>query len=259
MGMGLNNKIALVTGAGRGIGRAIALRLAADGALVVVNYKTNADAAAEVVRKIEAAGGEAFALQADVTSADAIRSMFTTLDAELTRRRGSNQFDVLVNNAGTGRLGSPSDTTEADFDLIFATNVKGPFFVTQQAIPRLRDWGRVITISSGRSKRPFVPTAAYCMAKAATDSLTVLLAAELGNRGITANTLAPGWTMTDLSAGFLGDVDNERAISGVTALGRLGQPDDIAAVASFLASDDSRWVTGQYIEASGGFDMVATR
>lgn len=255
----LGGKVAVVTGGSRGIGRAIALRLAGDGALVAINYMSNAAAAEAVVAAIAAAGGEAFTVQADLSSYAGIRALFDTLDGELTSRRDDSGFDILINNAGTGRAGTPSDTSEADFDAVFATNVKGPFFVTQAAIPRLRDAGRVVFISSGRSKRPLVSTAAYCMAKAAVDTLAVMLAAELGPRGITVNALAPGWTVTELSSEFLGDPHNQQAISEISALRRLGQADDVAAVAAFLASDQAAWITGQYIEASGGFDLVATR
>lgn len=255
----LDDKVAVVTGGGRGIGRAIALRLAGDGALVAVNFVSNAAAAEAVVTDITAGGGDAFTVQADVSSHDGIRALFDTVDGELESRRREPGFDILVNNAGTGRAGSPSETSEADFDAVFAANVKGPFFVTQASIPRLRDGGRVVLISSGRSKRPLVSTAAYCMAKAAVDTLAVMLAAELGPRGITVNALAPGWTVTELSSQFLGDPHNQRAVSEMTALRRLGQAEDVAAVAAFLASDEAAWVTGQYIEASGGFDLVATR
>ena len=194
-----------------------------------------------------------------MSSVAGISRLFDALDRELDSRRGTSALDVLVNNAGVGRVGLPSDTSEEDFDLVFASDVKGPFFVTQAAIPRLRDGGRIISISSGRSKRPFAENAAYCMAKAALDSHIVMLAAELGPRGITANALAPGWTVTDQSADFLGDEDNQRGIVELTALRRLGRPDDIAGVAAFLASDDGRWVTGQYVEASGGYDVSAGR
>jgi len=149
---------------------------------------------------------------------------------------------------GAGRFGGVADASEETFDLIFDIDMKGPFFVTQAAIPRLRDGGRITTISSGRSKRPTGTTAAYYMAKAAVNTHIVMVAQELGCRGITANALAPGWTVTDQSG-----------IVAVTALRRLGQPDDIASVAAFLVSEEGRWVTGQYVEASGGFDLLAVR
>ena len=255
----LKGKIAVVTGGSRGIGRAIAMRFASDGALVIVNYRGDADAAAAAVSDIEAAGGSAFAVHGDISSTTGVDDLFSSLDRELTDRRGTHHFDILVNNAGVGRFGGVADTSEETFDLIFDTDVKGPFFVTQAAIPRLRDGGRIITISSGRSKRPTGTTAAYCMAKAALDSHIVMVAEDLGRRGITANALAPGWTVTDQSVDFLGDDENQRGIVAATALRRLGQPDDIASVAAFLASDEGRWVTGQYLEASGGFDLLAVR
>jgi 3-oxoacyl-[acyl-carrier protein] reductase len=258
-GRPLTGKTALVTGGGRGIGAAIGRRLAVDGAVVALNYLSDAAAAQELAAGIAQQGGEAFPVQADVSSMSGIRQLFETLDAELEDRRGSPALDILVNNAGVGRVGRPSDTPEDVFDLVFATDVKGPFFVTQAAIQRMPDGGRIISISSGRSKRPFAANAAYCMAKAAIDSHVVMLAAELGPRNITANALAPGWTVTDQSSEFLRAAENQNQIVERTALRRLGEPDDIAAVAAFLASDEGRWVTGQYVEASGGYDVAASR
>ena len=187
--MSLKGKVAVVTGASRGIGRAIALRLARDGALVCVNYHSNAEAAQAVVAEIEAAGGEAFALQADVGSVEQLGRFFETLDAELVKRRGDRRFDILVNNAGVAVTGPTATATEPDFDRVFATNVKGPFFTTQHAIPRLRDGGRVVNLSSGLSRRPMPQYSAYSMTKAAIDTFTVSLAAELGNRVEVVNTI----------------------------------------------------------------------
>lgn len=255
--MGLKGKVAVVTGASRGIGRAIAQRLARDGALVCVNFHRNADAAQSAVAEIEAAGGEAFALQADVSSVAQLGRFFEALDTELKHRRGDRRFDILVNNAGVSRRSPTASATEAEFDLVFATNVKGPFFVTQHAIPRLRDGGRVINVSSSLSRHPMAMATAYCMSKAALDTFTEALAGELGNRGITVNTLAPGLTATDLNAEFR--AANPRAVLAVaamTALGRIGSVEEIASAAALLASPDSGWVTGQYVEASGGSGLV---
>jgi NAD(P)-dependent dehydrogenase (short-subunit alcohol dehydrogenase family) len=254
--MSLEGKVAVVTGASRGIGRAIALRLARDGALVCVNYHSNAGAARSVVGEVESAGGEAFALQADVGSVEQLGRFFEALDAELSARRGDRRFDILVNNAGVAVVGTTATATEADFDRVFTTNVKGPFFTTQHAIPRLRDGGRVINLSSALSRRPMPQYTAYSMTKAAIDTYTVALAAELGRRGITVNTLAPGLTATDMSAGLRDDPNAERAYSAMTALGRLGKVEDIADAVALLASPDSGWVTGQYVEASGGLRLV---
>ena len=254
--MGLQGKIAVVTGASRGIGRAIAVRLAKEGALVAVNYQKNADAASAVVREIDGAGGAAFAVQGDVGTVAGIRQFFQTLDAELTKRHGSNQFDILVNNAGIGRQGTVETTSEEVFDELMAVNVKGSFFVTQEAIPRLRNGGRIINLSSALSRHPYPRMAAYSMGKAAINLFTMILAAELGKRGIIANAIGPGLTVTDFTAHARQDPQAVQAVSAHTALGRLGETEDIAGVAAWLASDDAGWVTGQYIEASGGIGMV---
>ncbi len=251
--MSLQGKIAVITGSSRGIGRAIALRLAKDGALVAVNYQKNAEAAAEVVREI---GGESLAVQGDVGSVAGIRQFFQALDAELNKRHGSPKFDILVNNAGIGRQGTVESTTEEVFDELVAVNVKGPFFVAQQAIARLRNGGRVINLSSALSRHPIPNMAAYSMTKAAVNLFTVILAANLGKRGITVNAIAPGLTVTDFTAHARRDPQVVQAVSAHTALGRLGEVKDIAGVAAWLASDDAGWVTGQYIEASGGIGMI---
>jgi NAD(P)-dependent dehydrogenase (short-subunit alcohol dehydrogenase family) len=254
--MSLQGKIAVVTGASRGIGRAIAVRLAKAGAMVVVNYQRNAQAAADVVREIEATREETFALQGDVGSLAGISRFFQALDAELTRRRGGNQFDILVNNAGIGREGTVETTSEEVFDEVMAVNVKGTFFVTQAAISRLRSGGRIINLSSALSRHPYPRMAAYSLGKAAINHFTLILAAELGKRGITVNAVGPGLTVTDFTAAARQDPNVVRQVSAHTALGRLGEAEDIAGVAAWLASDDARWVTGQYIEASGGSGFV---
>src|SRR3954470_25039658 len=234
--MSLKGKVAVVTGASRGIGRAIALRLARDGALVCVNYHSNAGAARSVVGEVEAAGGEAFALQADVGSVEQLGRFFEALDAELTARRGDRRFDILVNNAGIALVGTTAAATEADFDRLFAVNVKGPFFATQRAIPRLRNGGRVVNLSSNLSRPPMTQATAYSMTKAAIDTFTVALAAELGGRGITVNTLAPGLTATDMNARMRDDPRMGPLFSAMTALGRVGKVGDIADAVAMLAS-----------------------
>ena len=254
--MNLKGKIAVVTGAGRGIGRAIALRLAKDEAMVAVNYQKNAEAAAAVVQEIKRVGGNAFAVQGDVGTMQGIAQFFQSLDAELTKRQGGNQFDILINNAGIGSQGTIETTSEEAFDELMAVNVKGPFFVTQEALPRLRDGSRIINLSSALSKHPYPRMTAYSMGKAAINHLTLILAAELGKRGITVNAIGPGLTVTDFTAQARQDPNAVRAVSAHTALGRLGEVEDIAGVAAWLASEDARWVTGQYIEASGGSGLV---
>ena len=254
--MKLEGKIAVVTGGSRGIGRAIAARLARDGALVCVNYHSNAGAAQEAVGEIERAGGEAFALQADVGSIADLGRFFAALDAELTQRRGDRQFDILVNNAGIAARGDINTATEEDFDKVFATNVKGPFFTTQHAIPRLRDGSRVVNLSSSLSLRPMPQGIAYAMTKGAINTMTLALAAELGRRGITVNTLSPGLTETELNAGLRENAQFVGMFAAMTALGRIGKVEDIADAAALLASAEAGWVTGQYFEASGGLGLI---
>jgi NAD(P)-dependent dehydrogenase (short-subunit alcohol dehydrogenase family) len=248
----LEGKVALVTGASRGIGRAIARRLAQDGALVVVHYGSNAAAANETVTQIERAGGQAFVAAADLTSVEAIEQMFQSLDVELGRRRGERGLDILVNNAGLLRTGGIATLSEADFDAMFATNVKGTLFVTKTCLPRLRHGGRIINLSSGTTLRGRPEMLGYAASKAAVSYIAVALAAELGPRGITVNTLTPGVIRTDMMERWLQDASYlDRSLKN-TALGRIGEVDDIADVAAFLASDQARWVTGQMLVANGG-------
>lgn len=254
--MGLGGKVALVTGGSRGIGRAIAQRLAQDGALVVVHYGQNAEAAHQTVQEIATSGGSAFAVQADLAALPQIEQLYQTLDDELAKRTGSRHFDILVNNAGISTLMPYPQMTPAQFDQTFAVNVRGPFFVTQMALPRLRDGGRIINISSDASKGASPPiTVAYSMSKAALDAFTRSLAADLGKRQITANTIAPGATETEMNAAMFAKPAVRKSVADMTALGRLGTPTDIANVVALLASADSAWITGQYIVASGGLRL----
>ena len=255
--MGFDGKIAVVTGGSRGIGRAIARRLARDGAMVCINYRSDEKAARSVVEEIEWEGGEAIALRADVGSVSELDRFFEELDAELTARRGDRRFDILVNNAGIALRSTTAECTEADFDRLFATNVKGPFFAAQRAISRLREGGRIINLSSALSRKPMAFSTPYAMTKAAIDAFTIALAGELGRRGITVNTIAPGLIATEMNAEFrASDPRVEPMLASMTALGRIGAVEDIASAVALLASADSGWITGQYIEASGGAGLV---
>jgi 3-oxoacyl-[acyl-carrier protein] reductase len=253
--MKLKEKTAVVTGSSRGIGRSIAERFAKEGALVVIHYGSNAKAADETVSAIKSGDGAAFALQADLSSVEEIQRLFQRLDEELTSRTGSNRFDILVNNAGIASPASYREMTVGQFDHLFAVNVRGAFFVTQAAISRLRDGAKIINISSMASRHasPSPMTTPYSMTKAALDAFTLGLAQDLGTRKIMANTIAPATVETDINSQFLKKPEIRKQIESQTALGRIGQTADIANVAAFLASDDNTWVTGQYIEASGGF------
>jgi 3-oxoacyl-[acyl-carrier protein] reductase len=247
----LAGKIALVTGAGRGIGRAIALRLGAEGAVVAVHYNASAEAAQRVAATITHAGGTAFTLAADLADMPSARALIPSLQAELQRRFGVPQFDILVNNAGIGGGGAIETVTEAIFDRVMQVNLKAPFFLIQQALTLLRDHGRIINISSIGTRSAYPRMAAYSPAKAGLEALSLLLASHLGPRGITVNAVLPGATVTDMNAGARDPVTS-REIAATVALRRVGQPEDIADIVAFLASDRGRWITGQCIDASGG-------
>ncbi|WP_044561313.1 glucose 1-dehydrogenase [Azospirillum sp. B4] len=243
----LNGKVAVVTGASKGIGAAIAKALAGEGAAVVVNYASSKAGADTVVQAITAAGGKAIAVQADVAKADQAQALIAAAVREFGR------LDVLVNNSGVYEFSPIEEVTEAHYRRIFDVNVLGLLLTTQAAAKHLGEGGSIINISSAVTSL-FVPNSAvYTGTKGAVDAITGVLANELGPRKIRVNAINPGIVETEgtHTAGFIGS-DFERDITTQTPLGRTGQPDDIAAVAVFLASDDARWLTGERLVASGG-------
>jgi 3-oxoacyl-[acyl-carrier protein] reductase len=246
LSLSLANKVAIVTGASRGIGRAIAESLAAAGASVVVNHRDSASQAAETVASIERAGGRAAAIQADMASIPEIQRLVATTIKEF------GALDILVNNAGVGNRTAMAEMTESEFDWTIAVNARGPMFAIQAAVPRMRDNGRIINISSCGSRVAQTTSllAVYQMSKGALEQLARCYMKELGARGITINTVLPGFVETELAA----DTPQEYKDSLIrrTALGRLGTPEEIASVVCFLATDAARWITGEAIQVSGG-------
>ena len=240
----LTDKIAIVTGASAGIGRAIAERLAQEGAAVVVNYGRSADKAKAVVAAIESKGGKAVAMQADMSKVTDARRLVR----ETVLRFG--RLDILVNNAGVSLAKSLGETTEQEFDQIFALNAKGPYFAMQEAATVIADGGRIVNISTDGTHMGFAGVTAYLGSKAALEQFTKGLAHELAPKGVTVNTVSPGFTDTAM----LWDSFRETGAQ-MSPLKRLGTPGDIADVVVFIVSDQARWLTGQNIHASGGVVM----
>lgn len=250
----LQSKTALVTGASKGIGRATAERLARDGAFVIVNYATDKAGALAAVGTISQGGGRAVALQGDVSTVAGIKALFTGVDKVL-KDGGFKALDILVNNAGVYPMGTLETTTEEDFDRTFAVNVKGLFFTTQEAVKRMPQGGRVINISTTLTRVGSNSMLAYSASKGAVDILTRDMALALGPKGITVNAINPGLVRTEGTTGMTSSNETVKHFADQTALGRIGEPQDIADVVSFLANDNARWVTAQKIEASGGYHL----
>jgi 3-oxoacyl-[acyl-carrier protein] reductase len=243
-------RTALVTGASRGIGRAVALRLARDGFRVAVNYARDETAAKEVVGLIEEGGGSAFAVQADLGVQEDVHRLAGRVGRE------TDVLDVLVNNAGIGSSGPIGEETPEGYDRVFAVNVKGLFFLTQQVLPLIPDGGRIVNITSGAARIAFPEGIVYAMTKGALQVFTLALAKELGPRGITVNNVAPGIIDTDVNAGWLrGNPEAQAYAASRHALNRIGHADEIANVVAFAASSDAGFITGTTIDATGGGNL----
>lgn len=245
--------LSLVTGASRGLGRNTALSIARHGGDVIVTYRNGKDAADAVVADIQALGRKAVALRLDTSKVSSFPDFVLAVRAALKDAWGRDTFDHLINNAGHGEMTAFSATTQAQFDALFDVHVKGVFFLTQSLLPALADGGRIINFSSGLTRVSFPGFSAYAAAKGAVETLTVYLAKELGGRGITANVVAPGAIETDFLGGAVRDTpDYNDAFANMTALGRVGVPDDIGPMIASLLGPANRWVNGQRIEVSGG-------
>ncbi|HCL66315.1 MAG TPA: 3-oxoacyl-ACP reductase [Rhizobium sp.] len=245
--------ISLVTGGSRGLGRNTAISIARHGGDVILTYRSSKDEADAVVADIEALGRKAVALQLDTGKVSTFPAFIEALRTALTTTWQGDTFDHLVNNAGHGEMADFATTTEEQFDMLFDVHVKGVFFLTQALLPMLADGGRIINFSSGLTRVSFPGFSAYSAAKGAVEILTVYMAKELGSRGITANTVAPGAIETDFLGGAVRDIaDYNTAFASMTALGRVGVPDDIGPMVASLLGPDNRWVNGQRVEVSGG-------
>ncbi|KQS26789.1 SDR family NAD(P)-dependent oxidoreductase [Dyadobacter sp. Leaf189] len=251
-----DSKIALVTGAGRGLGKNMALSLAAKGNDVIVIYNSSEKEALDVVSEIEGLGQQAVALQLNTADTQTFDGFFENLSRVLNEKWGRSTFDFLINNAGIDRYSPFAKTSEQDFDDLMNVHFKGVYFLTQKALPFIADQGRIVNLSTGLARFTNPGYAAYASMKGAVEVLTRYLAKELGARGITANTVAPGIIHTDFTKrAFESHPGLEDHMNSITALGRVGQPDDIGGVVAFLCSDESRWVNGQRIEVSGGMNL----
>lgn len=244
--MNLQNKVAIVTGASKGIGADIATTLASAGAKVTVNYSSSADAANKVVSAIRTAGGDAIAVRADVSQTADMKTLFDTAIEKF------GKVDILVNNAGIAIYKPLKDTTDEDFDRIFAINVRSVFLAMREASTRLADNGRIISISSSVTRLMMPTYGSYSATKSAVEQVTRVFAKEVGSRGITVNSVSPGPTNTELFT--VGKTEETiKRLAAMAALGRIGEPEDISRVVLFLASEEAAWVTAQNLGVNGGF------
>jgi len=254
--MSTTNKIVLLTGGSRGLGKNMALSLAKEGLDVVLTYHSKKDEALAVVAEIEQSGQKAAALQLNTADVKGFGSFFTQLSALLKNTFNSDTIDFLVNNAGIGINAPFAETSEEVFDELLNIHFKGVFFLTQAALPLLSDGGGIVNISTGLARFATPGYAAYASMKGALETLTKYQAAELGNRGIRVNIVAPGAIETDFGGGVVRDNDQvNKHIASVTALGRVGRPDDIGSVVAFLCTDQAKWINAQRIEVSGGMNL----
>ena len=250
------NKIALVTGGSRGLGKDMALSLAKKGINVILTYNSKADEAKAVVAEIEKAGLKAAALQLNTGEIKSFDAFFVSLAKVLKDKFDTDHFDFLINNAGVGISSPFAETSEDDFDLLMNIHFKGVFFLTQKALSLINDGGRIVNLSTGLARFSAPGYAAYAAMKGAIETLTKYQAKELGARGIAVNVVAPGAIETDFGGGAVRDNQHYNDyVKSVTALGRVGLPHDIGSVVAFLCTEDAKWINAQRIEVSGGMNL----
>ena len=250
------NKIALVTGGSRGLGKDMALRLAESGLDVILTYNSKAEEAQNVVAQIEQGGQKAAALQLNTGELKSFEAFIDQLKSTLTDKFGTNKIDFLINNAGIGGYKLIDEVTEDFFDELLNIHFKGVYFLTQKLLPLINDGGGIVNVSSGLTRVSLPRSSAYAAMKGAIEVFTRYLAKEYGQRGIRANTIAPGAILTDFGGGHLrASEQSQKMVSDITALGRPGEADDIGGVIAFLCTDAAKWVNGQRIEISGGMMM----
>ena len=251
--MSTKNKIALVTGGSRGLGRNMAIALAKKGIDVMLTYHTNKSSADKVIAEIQSLGQNAYAFQLDTSNIKLFDVFITQVTQYLKEKTSSSNFDFLINNAGTALYVPVTEVTEEQMDAIYNIHYKGVFFLTQKSLPFLNDGGGIINISSGLTRITMPGSSVYGSLKTAVESLTRYMAKELGSRKIRVNVVAPGAIETDFGGGRTRDNKEINAhIAGLTPLGRVGLPDDIGGVVAFLCTQDAYWINGQRIEVSGG-------
>lgn len=252
----MENKIALITGGSRGLGKEMAFRLAKKGSDIVITYVTKKEAAQQVVKQIEGLGRKAAFLKYDANDIGAITDVVEDFKKILSSKWDTNKFDFLINNAGNGATIPFENATEEAFDLFMNIHYKSVFFLTQKLLPLMNDNGRIINVSSGTTHYTIPGYSLYAPMKGAIETLTRYLAKEVGSKGITVNVIAPGPVETDFNNGGNRDFpERKRFLASRAALGRVGLPEDIGGVVAFLCSEDGRWISGQRIEISGGMNL----
>lgn len=247
--------VVLVTGGSRGLGKSLALHLADRGSDVILTYRSGERDAREVVAQIESKGRKAVALALDVRDTASFAAFAERVRAELGRTFRRESLQGLVNNAGSGVAASFVETTEEQLDEQYAVHLKSTFFLSQRLLPLIADGGRIVNMSTGLSRYGFPGQSAYAAMKGAVDVLTRYMAAELGARGIAVNVVAPGGIVTDFGGGVLRDPELQRFVAANTPLGRIGEPEDVAGVVAALLAPETRFVTGQRVEVTGGFRL----